>query len=302
GGRIIDGQGTNRIVVEWDVPGRNAVLVRAKNFCGNSGTAGLEVLVSTQPNAPLEINGEGVVCQNTAEEYFVTDNPGTIYVWEVSGGTITEGQGTSRVVVNWTATNNQSIKVTPNNPCGQGPTFTKEISVQTPPQKPSDISGPAMVGFTEEEYQVNNVPEVNFQWNISEQGGRILSGQGTNRIRVIWEKEGDYKITVTPMNGCNEGESSELSVNVNIITSIEEERGQSIVVYPNPSDGNFTLSISGISTIQQIRVINAMGQTVNQVFPEIGMFDFHFRRLPKGLYTVIIRSREKEYHKKVVVK
>lgn len=302
GGRIIDGQGKNRIVVEWDVPGRNAVLVRAKNFCGNSGTAGLEVLVSTQPNTPQEINGEGVVCQNTAEEYFVTDIPGTIYVWEVSGGTITEGQGTSRVVVNWTATNNQSIKVTPNNPCGQGPTFTKEIAVQTPPQKPSDITGPVMVGFTEEEYQVINVPEVNFQWSISEQGGRILSGQGTNRVRVIWEKEGDFQISVTPMNGCNEGDASELSVNVNIITSIEEERGQSIVVYPNPSDGNFTLSISGISAIQQISVINAMGQTVNQVLPEQGMFDFQFRKLPKGLYTVIIRSREQEYHKKVVVK
>ncbi|MFD2199962.1 YCF48-related protein [Shivajiella indica] len=304
GGRILEGQGSSRIVVEWDIPGRNAVLVRGKNFCGNSGTTGLEVIVSTTPQTIGEIEGEGAVCVNTEEVYAVPDIPGTIFVWEVMGGEILEGQGESQIKVRWTGTTQSNVQVTPNNPCGQGQTFTKEIVVQSPPSKPSDISGPVMVGFTEEIYEITSVPEVNFQWTISGQGGRVLEGQGSNRITVIWEREGDFTITVTPMNGCNEGESNELSVNVNIITSIDEEifQEENIKVYPNPSSGDFKINIQGITTIQQIRIVNAFGQTLNQVIPEIGINDYQFRNLPQGYYNIIIQTREKEYIKKVLVR
>jgi hypothetical protein len=304
GGRIIEGQGTSRVVVEWDIPGRNAVLVRGKNFCGNSGTTGLEVIVSTTPQTIAEIEGEGSVCVNTEEIYAVPDTPGTIFIWEINGGELLEGQGESQILVRWTGASQPSVKVTPNNPCGEGQTFTKEISVQSPPEKPSDILGPEMVGFTEETYEVTLVPEVNFQWTISEQGGRILEGQGTNKITVIWEREGDFVITVTPMNGCNEGESNALSVNVNIITSIgtETSRGEKINVYPNPSSGDFNVRIQGISSVQQIRIINALGQTINEVIPELGIAEYQFRNLPQGFYNIIIQTREKEYFKKVLVK
>jgi photosystem II stability/assembly factor-like uncharacterized protein len=304
GGRIIEGQGTSRVVVEWDIPGRNAVLVRGKNFCGNSGTTGLEVVVSTTPQIIGEIEGEGAVCVNDVEDYAVPEIPGTIFIWEASGGEILTGQGESLIRVRWTGSGQPSLKVTPNNPCGQGQPFTKEISVQLPPQKPSEISGPVMVGFTQETYEVNLVPEVNYQWNISGQGGRILEGQGSNKIKVIWEKEGDFTLTVTPMNGCNEGESSKASVNVNIITSIGEENFQEekIKVYPNPSSGDFRVSIQGISTVQQIRIVNALGQTLNQVIPEFGIAEYQFRNLPLGFYNIIIQTREKEYIKKVLVR
>jgi photosystem II stability/assembly factor-like uncharacterized protein len=304
GGRIIEGQGTSRLVVEWDLPGRNAVLVRGKNFCGNSGTTGLEVIVSTTPQAIGDIEGEGAVCVNTVEAYAVPDIPGTIFIWEINGGEILEGQGESQIQVRWTGANQPSLKVTPNNPCGEGQTFTKEILVQSPPQRPSEISGPEMVGFTQETYEVTLVPEVNFQWTISGQGGRILEGQGSNKITVIWEREGDFTITVTPMNGCNEGEPNELSVNVNIITSIGEETfgEERIKVYPNPSSGDFQVSIQGIGRVQQIRIVNALGQTMNQIIPELGIAEYQFRNLPQGFYNIVIQTREKEFYKKVLVR
>lgn len=304
GGRIIEGQGTSRIVVEWDIPGRNAVLVRGKNFCGNSGTTGLEVIVSTTPRQINTIQGEGAVCIGTSEAYTVDSVLGTVFVWEVNGGNILEGQGTNRVLVQWNSTGNRSVRVTPNNPCGTGPSTTKEILVTTPPAKPSAISGPERVGFTEEIYSVTNVPEVNFQWSISGQGGRIISGQGTNRVTIRWEREGDFTLKVTPMNGCNEGEASEMSVNVNIITSIDREREgiHKINIYPNPSQGDFTLDLAGTGNVQQIRIINAYGQELNSFKPENGLNQYQFRNLPKGLYTVLIQTREKEYAQKVLVR
>lgn len=304
GGRIIEGQGTSRIVVEWDIPGRNAVLVRGKNFCGNSGTTGLEVIVSGTPSQINTIEGEGAVCVSTTEEYFIEETLGTIYVWEVTGGEIIAGQGTNRILVDWKNTGQHAVSVTPSNPCGQGQTANKEILVTTPPDKPSDITGPDRVGFTEETYSVTNVSEVNFQWRINDQGGRIIAGQGTNTVTVRWEKEGNYTLRVTPMNGCNEGESSEMEVNVNIITSIGENRHRDgmINIYPNPSQGDFTLDVRDIGQIFRLRLINAFGQEINSLVPEDGVREYQFRELPKGLYTVIIHTAQKDYVKKVLVR
>lgn len=304
GGRIIEGQGTSRIVVEWDIPGRNAVLVRAKNFCGNSGTSGLEVIVSGAARSINEIEGEGAVCINTSQEYLVEPTLGTVYVWEVSGGEILEGQGTNRILVGWANTGQQSISITPSNPCGQGQTTSKDILVTTPPDKPSAVNGPERVGFTEETYSVNNVNGVNFQWSITNQGGQIIQGQGTNQVVIRWEKEGDFTLRVTPMNGCDEGESSELEVNVNIITSIGEnrQRNEEIKIYPNPSQGDFTLEIKDVGSIIQLRLINAYGQEINILKPAPGLHQYQFRDVAKGLYTLIISTSQKEYVKKVLVR
>lgn len=304
GGTILEGQGTTRIVVAWDVPGRNAVLVRGQNFCGNSGTTGLEVLVSTEPEMIDEIEGEGAVCLESFMEYSIEDIPGTNFIWEVSGGLITEGQGTNKIVVRWINVNDQSVSVTPSNPCGNGETFVKEIMVQTPPQMPSVISGPEMVGLTEEEYSVVNVAEVNYQWQISGQGGRIVDGQGTSQVTVQWEREGDFTISVTPENGCDEGETRTLPVNVNLITSIVERpfETESVSLYPNPSSGEFNLKLRGISGIRKISIHNALGQTLNEVIPVEGMFEFKFDNMPKGLHTISIQTRDKEIFKKILVK
>ncbi|TVP51735.1 MAG: T9SS C-terminal target domain-containing protein [Mongoliibacter sp.] len=304
GGTILEGQGTARIVVEWAIPGRNAVLVRGRNFCGNGGTTGLEVLVSTEPRMISEIEGEGAVCLESFMEYSVDDIPGTNFIWEVSGGLITEGQGSNSIVVRWININEQTVRVTPSNPCGNGEAFTKDILVQTPPQLPSVIEGPEMAGLTVEEYSVTNVADVNYQWRISGQGGRILDGQGTNSITVQWENEGDFTISVTPENGCDEGDTRTLSVNVNLITSIIERpfETESVSVYPNPSSGDFNLKLRGVSGIRKISIYNALGQTLNEVVPGDGEFEFKFDNMPKGLHTISIQTRDKEIFRKILVK
>jgi photosystem II stability/assembly factor-like uncharacterized protein len=303
GGTVIEGQGTNRVVVRWDTPGRNAVLVRGKNNCGNGSTRGLEVIVSTQPRAITAIAGEGVVCRSSFTEYEVDDVPGTIFSWEVTGGLIREGQGTAKVRVEWTVAQQQTLKVTPTNPCGNGQAFNRTISVQDPPAQPSTISGPNKVGLMEETYQVTAVTGVNFQWTISGQGGRIVQGQGTNAVRVLWEREGNFTLTVTPMNGCNTGTARTLPVNVNIITSIleEEQPNYSLKVFPNPSQGSFNLSIKGVDNINKITLVNSLGQQLKSFVPDAGLFDFQFVDMPKGLHTLIIQTRERNHYTKVLV-
>lgn len=303
GGTIIEGQGTNRVVVRWDTPGRNAVLVRGKNNCGNGNTRGLEVVVSTQPRAITAITGEGVVCRSSFSEYMVDDVPGTIFSWEVTGGLIREGQGTAKIRVEWTVAQQQTLKVTPTNPCGNGQAFSRTISVQDPPAQPSNISGSDKVGLMEETYQVTAVAGVNFQWTISGQGGRVVQGQGTNSVKILWEREGNFTLTVTPMNGCNTGTARTLPVNVNIITSIleEEQPGQLLKVFPNPSQGSFNLRIAGLGNINRITLVNSLGQQLKSFVPDLGTFDFQFADMPKGLHTLIIQTKERNHYTKVLV-
>lgn len=303
GGTILEGQGSNRVVVRWDTPGRNAVLVRGQNECGNGGTKGLEVLVSIEPQNIPEINGEGVVCTGTFVNYFVNDVPGTEFVWQATGGLIREGQGTANVRVEWSGIGAQNLTVTPRNPCGNGTVFTKPIAIQNPPTQPSEISGSEMVGLVEHDYQIVNVPNTNYIWSVSGNGGTIIDGQGSNSVRVRWTREGDFNLTVTPMNSCNTGPASTIRVNVNLITSIEEERivDTYIQVYPNPSKGNITLSTSGLTDIREISIINSLGQNLQQVKPTQGIFEYSIRGLPRGVHTIILRTREREFYKKIIV-
>lgn len=302
GGTVIQGQGSTRVVVRWDSPGRNALMVRGKNNCGNGETTALEVVVSEEPKQTSAIQGEGVVCVNTLEEYNVDSIPGTEYFWEATGGVVREGQGTSNISLEWTNLNEQVIKVSSRNPCGEGPTTEKIIRVITVPDQPSEIQGMVRVGFQEADYEVVGKQDINYQWTISG-GGEIISGQGTPTLRVNWTSPGDHVVQVTPENACNQGSSRVLSVNVNLITSIEEEAADAnIEVFPSPSfSGNVHLSLKGIAGLNHIGVYNSMGLKIKEVPTSAGQFVYFINGLPKGLHVLLIRTRTREYKRKILV-
>lgn len=302
GGTIVEGQGSNRIVVNWDVAGRNAVMVRGQNSCGNGPTSALEVVVSTQPNSAPPIQGDGVVCLGRRDEFFVDSIPGTEYVWQVTGGIIRGGQGTSNVEVEWTTLGNHTLRVSTTNPCGQGPTSQKPLRVITVPNRPGSITGSTQVGFQEVDYEVPSVQDINYQWTLAG-GGSILSGQGTSRIRIKWEEDGDYRLTVTPFNACEDGPVQSIDVNVNFITSLEENRYPGdFDIYPNPSQGNVRIRLGGLADVREIRIYNNLGQEIMNLPVDGISRELEVKDLPKGLHQVVLRGRTKEYTKTLWVR
>jgi PKD repeat protein len=87
--------------VTWnsEFTGMAYVSLHGVNDCGD-GDASEELMISVGAPAP-EIIGQGLVCDWSDEFYEVTENEGSNYTWEVSGGTITDGQGTYRITVAW---------------------------------------------------------------------------------------------------------------------------------------------------------------------------------------------------------
>ncbi|WP_215225324.1 YCF48-related protein [Echinicola shivajiensis] len=301
GGTILEGQGSNRVVVQWDTPGRNAVLVRGQNICGNGPTTGLEVLVSEEPAQVSNIIGDGIACLGVTQPFEVDSIPGTSYIWEVSGGIIQEGQGTAHIAVEWESEGNQSIRVFPRNTCGEAAVFEKAISVSQAPAQPGSITGPIKVGLKEEVYEVPLVEGVNYQWSTD--GGRIVEGQGTNQVLVSWEVEGDFTLNVVPMNACESGPSQSLDVNIDLITSIEKEvENGRINIYPNPSSGDIHIGLSGLPQVVEISILDPMGQNIRKITPDYGIYEFDIQNLPKGMLLIMVKTRQGKTVEKLWIK
>ncbi|WP_299577863.1 MBG domain-containing protein, partial [uncultured Sunxiuqinia sp.] len=99
----------------------------------------ISILVTSTVADAGPISGETNVCANaTGIAYSVAPIDGALtYTWAVpSGATITEGQGTPSILVDFGETNG-NIKVTPTNGCGTGSPSSRYVTIDTPPNNTS---------------------------------------------------------------------------------------------------------------------------------------------------------------------
>ena len=87
--------------VNWndDFSGMASLTVAGINDCGEGNPS--EAIEITVENPVPVISGAGEVCDNTDETYEVDEYAGSTYTWNVTGGEVTEGQGTYLVTVHW---------------------------------------------------------------------------------------------------------------------------------------------------------------------------------------------------------
>lgn len=107
------------VTITWNAgfSGTASLSVIGTNDCGDGeASAVLEVSVNYLP-AP-EIAGLNLICELEDASYSVAEDEGNTYTWEVSGGTVTTGQGTAEVVITWGAPGMGSIVVTEENENG----------------------------------------------------------------------------------------------------------------------------------------------------------------------------------------
>ncbi len=183
---LIAGQGSSSILVAWPVgcTGGN-ICATADNACGSSAQTCLHV--SVQPLAtPPVLSGPLSVCQNELSTYSLQAVAGaTSYSWNVSGGSIQSGQGTTSIQVLWNTPGSGQVCASATTSCGQGLESCLNISIDSIPQL-QPISGNNIIcaGVTET-YTIPSVPEATgYTWTTT--CGSIISGQGTNSIQIDW--------------------------------------------------------------------------------------------------------------------
>lgn len=144
GGTIVSGQGTATITVEWNnasgapVTGTVSCAHISTFSCGSVGTLNVTVNPLTTPS----VSGPSVLCAQTSGDYSVAATVGNTYVWSVTNGIITSGQGTNRVRVFWNNAGTGTISVTETNPTFSCPTQnSRTITVNPLPTATLAVSG-----------------------------------------------------------------------------------------------------------------------------------------------------------------
>jgi hypothetical protein len=157
-------------------------------------------------------------CLNSTQDYWVINTSGSTYNWVLSGGgTITTGQGTDHITVNWTATGPQTLTITE--------TITSTGCIGTPvilniivdPLPLPTITGPvaACVTSTTSTY-TTEAGMTAYLWSVSA-GGAITAGAGTNAITVTWNTAGAQTVSVNYNNAnlCTASTATVYNVTVN---------------------------------------------------------------------------------------
>ncbi len=114
GGDLVYGQGTDSIQVNWGPtnPSAKVSLIATNQFNCTSE----EIVFNVRINVELETelpDGLQEICINQRNNhlYQILPTRGSIYSWEIEGGTINQGQHTNCVVVNWDESGDNWIRV-----------------------------------------------------------------------------------------------------------------------------------------------------------------------------------------------
>ena len=160
----------------------------------------------------------------------------------------------------------------------------------------SNILGDPIVGInTVNNYYVQPNSGSSYTWEIENNDGDILSGQGTNTIEVSWDDIGYAIIYVTETNilsGC-EFETS-ITVEVNDYSSLNEHIENNFTMFPNPLTQQSILQINSLNESNfDLEIIDASGKKVYSKHNMGGNnLDISCSKFEKGLYIVNIVSSE----------
>ncbi|MBX2873830.1 MAG: T9SS type A sorting domain-containing protein, partial [Saprospiraceae bacterium] len=186
------------------------------------------------PVSPGPITGPSIgLCQTTDNVYSIDPVPNTThYVWTVpEGDTITSGQGTTSITVDFNELSTGYIVVAASNACGQSPSITpSQLFVQGTPAAPGSISGPT-AGLCNSSGNVYSIEAVSaassYQWTIPE-GATLVSGQGTPSIVLDFGEFSEGSLFVSSTNNCGDSNFSS-SIGLSLSGAPQSSLGREIV-------------------------------------------------------------------------
>jgi len=225
---------------------------------------------SCSPPVTSAITGSASVCAGSSgESYSVDPSAGSSYQWTITGGTVSGGQGTNSVTVDWGVTGMLGIvQVIESNSCTQGAPV--ELNVDIHPLPTSGISGEIAIaaGATGEVYSVNGLAGYTYNWTIT--GGVLGSGQSTPMVTVDWGTGSSGLISVigTHTVCAQSAPAEELDITIYpVITSITSGNWENPVTWdcscvPSSSSNvivasGHTVTVNGATTVNNLSIESA---------------------------------------------
>ena len=204
GGEIIGSDSSSSIVIKWNTLGIGEVSVEESNASGcfaNPFTKNISVNPSPSPNP---ISGKDTVCEFSINKiYTVTKNAGHTYKWIAQGGRVVGPNNSYQANITWFGKGTGKLFLIEYNQFGcPGDTNFMDIAIIR--AQPDGIYGnrsicPNAKGV---EYWVDKTPGSIYNWVVT--SGTIVSGNGTDSIRVNWGASGSGEVKVVEISkfGC----------------------------------------------------------------------------------------------------
>jgi len=160
-------------------------------------------------------------CINSTEDYWVINTPGSTYNWVLSGGgTITEGQGSSAIRINWTAIGTFNLSVTETlagTTLCSGVPISLNIIVDPLPVPTATANTP----FTGGDLNLIGGPDGMTSYSWTGPNGFTSTVQNPVITGVTDAAAGIYTLTVTNSAGCSASTTVNVTINtVNLPTAV----------------------------------------------------------------------------------
>lgn len=106
-----------------------------------------------------------------------------------------------------------------------------------------------------------------------------------------------YTVTGTDLNGCSK--TFTITQQVSACAAVNElsKEDNTLMIYPNPNNGEFTLTTQEEANII---IYNSIGAEVHNSNYEAGSYNFNLTQLPKGVYLIMLNSDHRKYRRIIV--
>ncbi|MEM9023666.1 MAG: T9SS type A sorting domain-containing protein, partial [Bacteroidota bacterium] len=122
-------------------------------------------------------------------------------------------------------------------------------------------------------------------------GGTFAAYQwstGATTPAIVTSDSGTYQLLVTDANGCQNADSIVVSVGI-CVGLDEQDRETAMVLYPNPTSGNFSMRIPAQEQLRSLRIVDLQGRVVYQHMGQAQAAGFS-PNLPAGSYLVEVQT------------
>jgi gliding motility-associated-like protein len=256
---VIDfGQGSDSITVDWGPLSTNYISVIAFDQFGcpsDPDSIRVDVEYALDGEVPT---GEVSVCENDEETYFVRFTPKSVYRWNVSGGTIIEGDTGNIIKVRWGVAGPGQISIIEesfdslnNAPCISLPNILN-VTIHPLPVA-DDLNGIFEIcqnAGTTTPITINGFANSSYIWRINGDSTGIL-GQGSNTIQFPLDAEGSFNVSVLEVTefGCTRAIVDSIMI-VQPKPRTSPINGPAIVCFPNYSSNAYNVTGFATSTFE----------------------------------------------------
>ena len=236
------------------------------------------------------ISDDPLLCEKFCTNFYdqSTNNP-TSWLWQFPGGTPASSTDQNPTNICYNEPGVYDVTLITTNANGSD-TLTLHDYITVYPTPPIPI-------ITQNGYALTSSQADFYQWQLNTVD---IPGATNQSYEVL--QTGFYTVIVSDTNSCVN--STTLYVE---ITGIDEVSDEGISVYPNPSDGIFTISFGNTIPASEVtlQVTDAIGRSVyfhtteQELQPPILQMDLH--QLPRGVYFLTIRSLGFPVMKKIII-